>query len=256
MFPILQVGPFALQLPGLFLLIGVWVGTSLIERVAPRYKLSATALNNLVLVGLLAGIVGARLWYALRYLEVYLENPLSLLSLNPSTLASTEGMLTGLIAALIYGQRRQLPLWPTLDALAPGLAAFGVALGVSHLASGDAFGSPSDLPWAIELWGERRHPSQIYEIFAAGLIVFILWKLHARNSFSSFLALSWMGLTAGSRLFLEAFRGDSVIVLGSLRGAQVISFPVLIGAMLGLSYLGRISIRKARSGLGDDARSN
>jgi prolipoprotein diacylglyceryl transferase len=241
MFPILQLGPLALQLPGLALLIGVWVGTWLIDRVAPRYKVSATVLNNMVLVGLVAGIVGARLWYALRYLDVYLNNPLSLFSLNPSTLASTEGILTGLLAAMIYGQRNQLSLWPTLDALAPSFAAFSIALGISHSASGDAFGSISDLPWAIELWGDQRHPSQVYEILIAGLIFFIVWRMLARRGFSGFLFLSWVVFAAGSRLFLEAFRGDSVIILGSLRGAQVISFLVLIGAMLTLRYLGRLS---------------
>jgi prolipoprotein diacylglyceryltransferase len=244
MFPILQLGPLALQLPGLALLAGVWVGTWLIDRVAPRYKQSATILNNMVLVGLIAGIVGARLWYALRYLDVYLDNPLSLFSLNPSTLASSEGILTGLLAALIYGQRNLLLLWPTLDVLAPSFAAFSIAVGISHLSSGDAFGSASDLPWAIDLWGEQRHPSQVYEILIAGFIFLIIWRVLPRRSFPGFLFMSWAVLVAGSRLFLEAFRGDSVIILGSLRGAQVISFLVLIGAMLTLRYLGRQSQKK------------
>jgi len=63
-----------------------------------------------------------------------------------------------------------LPLWPALDALTPGLAAVMIAIGLAHIASGDAFGSPADLPWAIQLWGARRHPTQIYETLAAALI--------------------------------------------------------------------------------------
>jgi phosphatidylglycerol:prolipoprotein diacylglycerol transferase len=192
----------------------------------------------MILLGLVVGVVGARLWYAIRFMEVYIENPLSLFSLNPSTLALEEGILTGLLAAWIYGQRKGLPLWSTLDALSPGLAVFGVALGLSHLSSGDAFGAPSSVPWAIELWGEHRHPSQVYEILLAGLILFVLWRMRTWDAFPGFTFLSWVVMAAAARLFLGAFRGDSVILLGGIRSTQVISLVVLLGAMLGLHLLG------------------
>ena len=91
MFPILQIGPLAIQVPGLVLLVGVWVALNMVEREAPRHKVSAADISNLILIGLVAGILGARLWYALRFLSVYVDNPLSLFSLNPSTLAAEEG---------------------------------------------------------------------------------------------------------------------------------------------------------------------
>lgn len=247
MFPILRIGPLALQLPGLFLLAGVWVGTWLLDGQAPRRKLSAGVLNNLVFIGLVAGLLGGRLWYALRFLEVYLENPGGLFSLNPSTLAPVEGTLTGIIAAAIYGGRKRLPLWDTLDALAPSLAAFAVAFGLAHLSSGDAFGAPSDLPWAIELWGTRRHPSQVYEVLAGGVVTLAVWRLSEHPPFPGCLFFTWLGLAAASRLFLEAFRGDSVIVFGTLRSAQLVSLGLLLGAMLGLHLLARRGAGTQRS---------
>jgi phosphatidylglycerol:prolipoprotein diacylglycerol transferase len=242
MFPILHIGPLAIQAPGLFLLAGIWVALNVVEREAPRYKISAAVVSNLILIGLLAGILGARLWYAIRFFSVYLENPLSLFSLNPSTLAAEEGILTGLMAAIIYGQRKGLRLWPSMDVLAPGLAVFNIALGISHLASGDAFGAPSKLPWALELWGELRHPTQVYEIIIAILILVLLWKIREWKVFPGFVFLSWLGLTALSRLLIEAFRGDSVIMAGSLRSAQVISLGVLVLVMVGMHVLGRRQI--------------
>ena len=239
MFPILHIGPLAIQAPGLFLLAGIWVALNVVEREAPRYKISAAVVSNLILIGLLAGILGARLWYAIRFLSVYLENPLSLFSLNPSTLAAEEGILTGLIAAIIYGQRKGLRFWPSMDVLAPGLVVFNIALGISHLASGDAFGAPSTLPWALELWGELRHPTQVYEIILAILILVLLWRIREWKVVPGFVFLSWLGLTALSRLLIEAFRGDSVIMAGSLRSAQVISLGVLILVMVGMHVLGR-----------------
>jgi len=239
MFPILQIGPLAIQTPGLFLLVGIWIAMSIVEKEAPRRGLSASILSNLILLALVAGVLGARVWYALRFIDVYMDNPLSLFSLNPSTLALEEGVLTGLMAAWIYGQRKGLPFLGTLDAFAPGMAMFAIALGFSHLASGDAFGEPSSVPWAIELWGETRHPSQLYEILLAGLTLFVLWRVKEWNTYSGFTFLTWVAIAAGSRLFLEAFRGDSVIILGVVRSAQVISLVVLVVAMLGLHLVGR-----------------
>jgi len=177
MLPILQIGPLAIQLPGLLLLAGVWLGTNAVDRQAARLNLPIPTLQNLVLLALAAGVVGARLGYAARYLDVYLENPTGLISLQPAALSPSAGLLTGIIAGWIFGQRKQLPFWRTMDALSPGLAVFSVFLGISHMASGDAFGSPTSVPWAINLWGELRHPSQVYETLAAGLVLIAI--LHA-----------------------------------------------------------------------------
>ncbi|OGT27456.1 MAG: hypothetical protein A2Z17_01845 [Gammaproteobacteria bacterium RBG_16_66_13] len=247
MFPILQIGPLALRLPGLFLLMGIWAGTYLIDREAPRHKVSAAALNNLVLYGLVAAIVGARLVYALRYLSIYADDPLSLFSLNPSTLAFTEGILIALIVVLGVAQRQHLPFWPSLDALTPSLAAFAIFVGVAHLSSGDAFGAPSSVPWAIELWGAQRHPTQVYEILLAALSFLVVWRLGRMPSFSGFLILAWLAMAAGSRVLLEAFRGDSVIVFGLLRAAQLLGLVVLTAAMAGLHLRARRVLEQAET---------
>ena len=141
--------------------------------------------------------------------------------------------------AVVYGGRKGLRLLTTLDALALGLAAFGVALGFSYLSSGDAFGAPTSLPWAIELWGEARHPTQVYEILIALLSLGLLWQITKWKIFPGFLFLSWLGTAATSRLLIEGFRGDSVIVLGSLRSAQVVSLVVLVLVLVGMHWLGR-----------------
>ncbi len=239
MFPILQLGPLALQLPGLIILLGVWLGTHLIEREAPRHKLPAGTLSNMVFFSLLGGIAGARLGYALRFIEVYSKDPLGLISLNPHTLAPFEGAVAALIVALIYGQRKHLPLLPTLDAFTPGLASMAIFLGLADISSGDAFGAPTTVPWAIDLWGASRHPSQIYETITAALIFLFIQRLKTRSPFQGFIFTLWILLTSISRLFLEAFRGDSVLIFDGLRSAQVVSLSIAIAAMLGLHYLAR-----------------
>ncbi|MGD8821743.1 MAG: prolipoprotein diacylglyceryl transferase [Anaerolineales bacterium] len=237
MLPILQIGPLAVQLPGLILLAGVWVGMMRLDRDAARNGIPPAHLNNLVFIGLVAGILGARLGYALRFWEIYLQDPLGLLSLNSSTLSLDMGLLVGILAAVIYGQRRQMPLGSTLDALAPSLAIFSIALGVSHLSSGDAFGRVTEVPWAIELWGASRQPSQVYEIALAGLIFVIVLRA-GKASFSSGSTFTvWVALTALARLLIEPLRGDSVIILSDVREAQAVSLLLLLAALLVLHGL-------------------
>jgi len=113
MLPILQIGPLAIQLPGLLVLAGIWLGTNMIEKQAARLRLSVTTIQNMVLLGLVTGVVGARLGYAVRYLDVYLEDPIGLISLQPATLSPEFGILVGLITCWVYGQRRQLAFWRT-----------------------------------------------------------------------------------------------------------------------------------------------
>lgn len=237
MLPVLQVGPLAIQLPGLLLLAGVLAVTSLSERSAARHGIRADLLVNLIFYSLIAGVIGARLGYAARFLSIYAQDPIGLLSLNPSTLSLTDGVLVGALMALVYGQRRGLPLWPTLDALTPGLAAFAVAIGAAHLASGDAFGAPTGWPWAIELWGAQRHPTQIYEIVMALAVLLVVYRLDRSVPFAGSVFLGWVVLASASRLFLEAFRGDSVLVLGGVRQAQLVSLLLLLAAMVGLHLL-------------------
>jgi phosphatidylglycerol:prolipoprotein diacylglycerol transferase len=242
MLPILQLGPLAIQLPGLVLLAGVWVAITLAERAAPRHGVQQEVLVNLIFYSLVAGVIGARLGYAARYLSVYAADPLGLVSLNPSTLSPPDGGLIAILTAMVYGQRRGLALWPTLDSLTPGLAVFSVALGVAHLASGDAFGAPTSLPWAIPLWGARRHPTQIYEVLLGAAVLLAVLRMEGSLRIAGTVFLGWVVLASASRVVLEAFRGDSILVFGGLRQAQLVGLGLALAGLAGLHLLARRSL--------------
>jgi len=65
----------------------------------------------------------------------------------------------------------------------------------------------------------------------AALIIFGLLWFRKFDLPAGILFLNFVALTAGSRLFLEAFRGDSTLVFGELRLAQVIAWIVLAIAL-------------------------
>lgn len=231
MFPYLRLGPFLLQTPLLALFTGFWLGSWLAEKESRRLQLRPEHVSETIFNGLIAGIIGARLAYALQYLNVYMASPLSLFAFNLNTFNPLAGLLIGIAASVFFAWRRQLPLRPTLDALAPGLAVFMVAFGVAHILSGDAFGMPANLPWSIYLWSEYRHPSQFYETLAALLIFGVarMYQSGPPGSGVNFLAV--VALSAAARIFLEAFRGDSLIEAGGFRAAQVVGVVVLAIAL-------------------------
>jgi prolipoprotein diacylglyceryltransferase len=252
MLPVLQFGSLALQVPGLVLLFGLWLGLILAERRAAQYEFDPSALYYLAFFSLVAGVAGARLTYLALYPSAFAANPVSLVSLNPGLLDPAGGMATALIAGLVVAQRKRLPGWRLLDALTPLFSVLLVAIGLANLASGDAFGAPADLPWAIYLWGAWRHPSQAYEILAALLVLVLLFVLPAARRLADrpgLTFLTFLALSAAARVFLEAFRGDSPLTAGGLRIPQLVSWLVLALALWVISRRLKSGIFAIESGL-------
>lgn len=246
MYPVLQIGGVALPLRPIMFLVAGWLCLGITERRLPRFGLQSDLAWS---VGLLVGGVtlgSARLWYALSHWSAYQANLGALFAPTLGTLAVGEGALVGLLAGFIYLQRRRVPLKKFADAFTPGLlVAFGLA-SFGALLSGDAYGAPTTVPWAITLWDERRHPSQIYELLVAGAVLSVVWRW--KNLPVGFTFLLAAMLYALGRVFVEAFRGDSLIISDGIRAMQLAWLSVALSAIL-LMYRqplhGRESERRA-----------
>jgi phosphatidylglycerol:prolipoprotein diacylglycerol transferase len=237
MLPVLQVGPLALPVPELSMLLAFWFGLLFAERFASRHAISTASLYNLTFTGLITGLISARIGYVLQYPGAFIQSPLSLFSLNRGLFDPFSALAGALIGMLVYGQRDRLPLWNALDALTPTLAIIAVGLAVMHIASGNAFGSITGLPWGIELWGAKRHPTQFYELITAlGILAVVVWK-EKSNLTAGTLFLVFTGLQAGARLYLEAFRGDSSLVWIGLRTAQITAWVTLGAVFFGIEWI-------------------
>lgn len=238
MLPVLNVGPLAIQTGGLIILLGLWVGLLSSEKAAPKFGVDPDHLYRLALTGLIAGLLGARLIYVARYPDAFAGNLLSILSPTPTMFDLSGGLLIGSIAAVVYGQKRQLPLQNTLDSLTPALAVMALAIGLMQLATGRGFGSPTNLPWGIEMWGAVRHPTQLYSIVLSAAIFAIVWrKIRSYPPLTPGMVFwVFLALTAGAQLFLEAYRGDAHTIGGSVRTAQLVAWAALA---LSLWMIGR-----------------
>ena len=220
----------------ILVLAALWLGLSLAEKRAARHGISREVLGNLVYYSILGYVLGGRLLFILENLQVFLKSPLSIFSPNIDLFDPVGALVSAVLVSMIYGQRQKLPLWPTLDALTLLLAVLAAGLHLSHLAAGTAFGSPTKLPWGIEMWNANRHPVQVYELVASLLIFAFLW-FRKRGSYAGSDFLWFIALTAGSRLLFEAFRGDSTLVFNGLRSAQLIAWLVLAVAIIASEML-------------------
>lgn len=210
----------------ILLVIAAWVGLTLAENRAERHGVSRENINNLIFYGLIAFLLGGRISFILQHISAFAKSPLDVFSINPDTFDIFGALVAAALTLLIFGQRNQLPFWSTLDALTPFFTTISIGLGLSHLASGTAFGIPADVPWSIELWNADRHPSQIYEILASTLIFGLLWfKRHDPRP--GLLFLTYAALTAGSFVFLSAFRGDQTLILNGVKQEQIIALTLL-----------------------------
>jgi len=214
----------------ILIVVAMWVGLTLAEKRTEKHGVSKEHLNNIMFYSLFGYIIGGRILFALSNISAFTQSPLSILSPNPDLFDPMSGFLVALLTSFIYGQRKALPLWGTLDAVTPILASLAVGLSLAHLAAGTAFGSPTTLPWGMELWNATRHPSQIYELFASLLIFGLLW-FNKADFRPGLLFLNFTALTAGSRVFFEAFRGDSTLIFGGLRLAQITAWILLASAL-------------------------
>ena len=236
MFPFIQLGPLALPAPEVILLISIWVGLSLAGKRAQLHGLESEKLDTLVLSGLGGFVIGGRFFYVAANFSAFAESPLDIISRNLTLFDPLGGFATGLIAGLIYGQRKGFSLWPTLDALTPFFATMMVGVGAAHLASGEAFGKETSLPWGMFMHGATRHPSQVYEI-AVALFILNLVGLRPPFEVRGKQFLLFVAFTAGAALFLETFRGDSALMAGGIRQAQVVAWLILAGALVGFEQL-------------------
>lgn len=242
MFPVIDLGPVALQAAGLLIILSVWLGLWLSGRFAAHLGTNGDVIENGLLYGFLGGIVAARVGFLLTNPTILQENPLSIVSLTPSMLDANFGILAGVLIALIIFQRKRLPLWPTLDTLSPLLILVYAGFQLANLANGNTYGLPTELPWGIPLWNATRHPIQLYAlILTAGLLIWWLVRTRFTKQNGFYHSEILFSLTFGSLAFItlitQAFVAEKQLLLG-VDQIQLLSLVLLAGCLFIIYQLG------------------
>lgn len=237
MMPILNLGPLAIQTPGIIILLGIYIVFIVIEKYSPKFNLPANDISNIIFWTLIAAILFARLAYIIQFPASFLKTPSAILSLNLSLFDPVSGLVFSTILMVIFIRKKKLPLFSVLDNFSPGLSIFFSFYFISLFASGDYYGFPTSLPWGIPLWGTIRHPLQLYYLAGSLIINFIIFRLLKKEKAPGYLFFNFVSLQSIEFIILDFFRGDNKLLLGSLHLTQVIALSFLILSIVFLFQL-------------------
>jgi phosphatidylglycerol:prolipoprotein diacylglycerol transferase len=237
MFPTINIGPFVFPTAGITYLLGVYVALTLIERAAKRLALNVEATYGMAVIGLLVGIVAARLAFVAEYWASFSQNLISIIWPLTSGYNVWAGLFFGVAAAFFYGRYKRLPLWPTLDALTPGLLTAIITISLADFLAGPGYGTLTNMPWGISVFGIRRHPVQLYEIFLGLAALAVWWQVVKRGAPAGQPFLLALALYSAGRLFLDAYRDDAWLTADGYHVVQLIALAVLLGCLMLLARM-------------------
>jgi phosphatidylglycerol:prolipoprotein diacylglycerol transferase len=171
-------------------IIGIILGwiyaIKIIKELIKKYNFTLIKLevfNDLIIYLILGIILGGRLGYVIFYnFEYYSQNLFEILKLWQGGMSFHGGLLGVIIATIIFSKIKRINFLNFTDIIACA-APIGLFLGrIANFINGELFGKISTLPWAIIFpngGSIPRHPSQIYEAFLEGIVLFILINFFA-----------------------------------------------------------------------------
>jgi phosphatidylglycerol---prolipoprotein diacylglyceryl transferase len=240
MFPYIHLHLGALQkdIPtfGLMLWVAAVVGGLVMERSFRRVKIDADAFW-MVLVTVLAGIVGAKLWHVIDTPSEFRSQGWSVLW-DTGGFAWFGGLVFGISALVIQGIRAKIGALRTLDLAAPA-AAFGYGIGrIGCFLSGDGcYGKPTSLPWGmafphgIEPVYVPVHPTPLYE-FAGGLLIGLwLWVRGGKPRPTGSILGEYLILSGLARFSVEFLRRNPHVLWG-MSNAQIASLGCVVAGVV------------------------
>ena len=246
---------------GVLIVTGALLAGVLAARRARARGIDGEHVWNQLLLGMLLGVVGARIYYVAFEWDRYAGRPL-LEIVNPQGggLAIHGAIVGATLAALIYTRRHHLPLLRWLDICMPTLLV-GQAIGRwGNFFNEEAYGRPTDLPIGVIIDPQHRLPpfddlakyppttlfhatflyESIWNLVGVGLLLWLGRRLRAwlrTGDIALFYAI-WYGL---GRFWIEGLRTDSLCTngiggscAGALRAAQIVSLLLIAGGLIGL----------------------
>ncbi len=240
---VFQIGFFSLRWYSLAYIFGI-IGAWFLARKMSMAKGSLFTVLKIddFLVWATAGIIlGGRLGYVLFYnAAYYFEFPLKIFALWQGGMSFHGGLLGVIIATLLFAKKRKIPVFEMSDILVC-VAPVGLFLGrLANFSNGELFGRVTyNVPWGIIFpngGSEPRHPSQLYEAFLEGVVLFVVlntvfWFSKRLQQRTGFLTGLFFLLYGVFRFFLEYTRepdGHLGLIYYNLSMGQILSVPMVL----------------------------
>ncbi|KAF1295788.1 prolipoprotein diacylglyceryl transferase [Enterococcus sp. JM4C] len=229
----------------LLIVSGVAIAMWLSSREAVRVGLKKDDVTDFMLWGLPMAIIGARLYYVLFDIQLYLEDPIQIFNIRSGGLAIYGGLIAGGITLYFFSKYHFISIWTFLDIAAPSVILAQAIGRVGNFMNHEAFGAKTTeaflkglhLPQVIidnmYIDGAYRQPTFLYEstwnVLGFILLIFLRKKQHLLKQGEVFLGyIIWYSF---GRFFIEGMRTDSLYLFANIRVSQALSAILFVGAI-------------------------
>ncbi|NNJ10375.1 prolipoprotein diacylglyceryl transferase [Chloroflexales bacterium ZM16-3] len=260
--------PIAVRWYGVIIMSGAMFAAWLAARRAVARGIDPDHVWNQLMLGLVMGIAGARIYYVAFEWERFAGDPISAFNLTTGGLAVHGSLVGAILAAVIYTRYAKLRFWPWVDMVAPG---FLIAQGIGrwgNFFNQEAYGRPTSLPFGVRIDADRRlppytdmqqypadtlfHATFLYESVwdvTGGLL--LLWA-DRRFGYGAPAGRRWLRpgdviflygmIYSAGRFWIEGLRTDSLCLNGvggecpgSLRVAQLVSLALILACAVAIA---------------------
>jgi phosphatidylglycerol---prolipoprotein diacylglyceryl transferase len=237
----LRLGPLEFRWYGLMYICG-FVSAYFIILAGVRRKglpLNKDQVADLIFSAALGVILGGRLGYILFYnLSYYLSHPAKLFAVWEGGMSFHGGLTGAIVAGLCYIRKHKLSFYQLAD-ISFLAGPVGLGLGrIGNFINGELYGRATSLPWGMVFPGggsQPRHPSQLYEAFLEGPLMFlILFLVSRRVRQEGVVFWSFIGLYGLFRFLVEFAREPDAqigFLAGGLSMGQLLSLPMFLGGV-------------------------
>ena len=264
---------FSIAFYGIIIGIGMLLGITLAARDAERRGIGEDTIYDFALLGIVFGVIGARLYYVFFQWDNYRGNLFEILNLRAGGLAIYGGVIGGILSLMFYCKRKKQNFLNLADSLILGVLVGQILGRWGNFFNAEAFGRYTDSLFAMQLRRDivnpimidsallqhlvrvngvdyiQVHPTFLYESawnFAVFLFL-LLWSRSGKKLFEGQIFFLYLGLYGFGRFFIEGLRTDSLLLWGTkLAVSQLLSaFLVLLSLAAHILMLRR---RKEREG--------
>ena len=225
------------------ILIGWWYGRFLIKKKVrfidqENYIKNFDDLISYIIIGV---IIGGRLGYVIFYNPSYfIESPIQIFKLWEGGMSFHGGLIGVIVSTYIFSNLKKLNYKVYFDLICC-VAPIGIFLGrVANFINSELYGTPTEKPWGVifpKIDNLARHPSQLYEAFLEGIVLFVLINFLFLKKKLNYGMISFVFLISYSffRILVEQFREPdkhigyifNFISLGSLLSIAMIIFAFI-----------------------------
>ena len=242
---ILSLGFLQIRWYSLAYVLGFVIGLYLIKKINNKFSspLKVKLIDEFLIWSVIGVIIGGRLGYVTFYQTIYtINNPISILFIWKGGMSFHGGLLGIIFSILIYSKHKKINFFQLSD-LVSIVAPIGIFLGrIANFINVELYGRTTDFTFAMiypNIDDVPRHPSQLYEEFFEGIVLFLILFVSCHRNFinnkfglNTSLFLCFYGLF---RFFLEFLREPDAhlgLYYNFFTMGQLLSIPMIFFGLL------------------------